>query len=110
MMKYKGYVGHVTYDNEAKIFHGDVVNFDHVVTFQGKNVDELEQAFKDSVNDYLEWCKELNIKPSKPFSGKFMVRLDPDLHKDAYIAAKSSGLSLNAWVAKAIEKESHKSQ
>ena len=65
MMKYKGYIGHVEYDDEAKLFHGDVVGLRDIITFQGKSVDELEQAFKDSVEDYLEWCKERGLEPEK---------------------------------------------
>lgn len=106
MLSYKGYYGHVVYDDEAKIFHGDVINMSkHGITFQGTSVDEIEQAFKESVDDYLQWAKEDGFEPEKPFSGKFMVRLDPTLHRDATIAAKTSGLSLNAWIAKALEKQ-----
>ncbi len=57
-MKYRDYIGHVEYDDEAKIFHGEVVGLKDIITFQGKSVKELEQAFHDSVNDYLAWCKE----------------------------------------------------
>ncbi len=57
MMKYKGYWGEVTFDDEAKIFHGEVIGLKDVITFQGKNVDEIEQAFKDSIDDYLTWCQ-----------------------------------------------------
>lgn len=52
-MKYKGYIGHVEYDDEAKIFHGEVVGLKDIITFQGKSVKELEDAFKDSINNYL---------------------------------------------------------
>jgi predicted HicB family RNase H-like nuclease len=58
-MKYKGYIGHVEYDNEAKIFHGEVIGLKDVITFQGSSVKELEEAFKDSVEDYLAWSKTL---------------------------------------------------
>ncbi len=58
MMKYKGYFGEVTYDDEARIFHGEVMGLKDVITFQGTTVQELEAAFKDSVDDYLAWCKQ----------------------------------------------------
>lgn len=58
-MKYKGYIGHVEYDNEAKIFHGEVIGLKDIITFQGSSVKELEEAFKDSVEDYLAWSKTL---------------------------------------------------
>ena len=52
MMKYMGYIGHVEYDDKAKIFHGEVVALKDVITFQGKCVDKLEHAFKESIDDY----------------------------------------------------------
>ena len=60
-MKYKEYVGQFTYDDEAKLFHGEVIGIKYVITFQGTTIKELEQAFKDSVDDYLEWCKKLDV-------------------------------------------------
>lgn len=69
MMKHKGYTGHVVYDDEANIFHGEVLGIRDVITFQGKTVDELEQAFKDSVQDYLAFCAKRKEEPEKPFCG-----------------------------------------
>ncbi len=77
MMKYKGYTGHVEQDDEAKILHGEVLGIKDVVTFQGTNVDEIEQAFKDSVDDYLAFCKERGEEPDRPFSAKFKPNLRP---------------------------------
>ena len=57
MLTYKGYMGHAEFDDEVEIFHGEVLELHDVVTFQGKNISELEQAFRDSVEDYLEFCK-----------------------------------------------------
>ncbi len=64
-MKYKGYMGQFEYDNEAKIFHGEVAHLRDIITFQGKSIEELEQAFHDSIDDYLFWCKERKEKPEK---------------------------------------------
>lgn len=66
MMKYKGYTGDVEYDDEAKIFHGEVLGIKDVVTFQGTTVNEIEQAFKDSVDDYLAFCAERGEEPDQP--------------------------------------------
>jgi predicted HicB family RNase H-like nuclease len=101
-MNYKGYQGHVNYDDEAKLFHGEVVGLRDVITFQGTSVDELEQAFKDSVDEYLDFCKELGRAPEKPFSGKLMLRLPPEIHERAAFEAKTHGVSLNAWINQAI--------
>lgn len=104
MMTYKGYNGVVQYDDEAKIFHGEVINTRTVITFQGTTVDEIETAFRDSVNDYLDWCKERNKEPEKPFSGRFVLRLSPDLHRKLNLKAKISNTSLNSFIVQTLEK------
>ncbi len=105
MLKHKDYIGHVEFDEEADIFYGEVINTRDVITFQGSTVKALKQAFRDSVDDYLDFCEERGEEPERPFSGKFNVRLDPELHREAYVAAKSKGVSLNAWVSEAIKHE-----
>ena len=105
MMDYKGYIGNVEYDSAAKIFHGDVINTRDVITFQGTTVRELENAFQDSIDDYIEWCSEEGVSPEKPYSGKFNLRLSPQLHREVAIAAKRLDVSINKFVEKAIEDE-----
>ena len=63
MMEYKGYLAQVEFDDEASLFHGEVINIRDVITFQGQSVDELRQAFEDSVEDYLEFCAERGEQP-----------------------------------------------
>lgn len=101
-MKYKGYQGRVVYDDEVKIFHGEIIGLRDVITFQGTSVEELEQAFKDSIDEYLNFCKELKRAPEKPFSGNLMLRLSPELHEQAAFAAQCQGVSLNAWIKQGI--------
>ena len=102
MMKYKGYIGHVEYDDEAKIFHGEVIGLKDIITFQGREVGELEKAFKESIDDYLSWCKERGEKPEKTFSGTFNLRIPPDLHAHLSLQAKSMGTSLNAYITQTL--------
>ena len=104
-MDYKGYIGDVKYDSGAHIFHGEVINTRDVITFQGKSVDELEKAFQDSIDDYLEWCTEDGVEPERPYSGKFNLRISPELHKEIAITAKLLKLSINRFVEKAIQDE-----
>ena len=104
MLKYKGYTGQVEYDDEALIFHGEVLDTRDVITFQGSNVEEIEKAFRDSIDDYLEFCKTRKEEPDKPFSGKFVLRLPPELHHKLYIKASRSGKSLNKWVVDKLMK------
>ena len=104
MMEYKGFIGKVDFDDDAGIFHGEVINTRDVITFQGTTVDEIRQALHDSVEDYLSFCAQLGHEPEKPFTGKLMLRLTPDLHRRAYIAARQAGKSLNAWIADNLDK------
>ena len=102
MMTYKGYIGHVKFDDRADIFHGEIINTRDTITFQGRTVPALKKAFRKSVDDYLAFCRERNEEPDKPFSGKFNLRIDPELHKQVCIAARRDNLSLNQWIDNAI--------
>lgn len=104
LMNYKGYYGQVTYDNEAEIFHGEVIGLKDVITFQGKSVQELNKSFKDSINDYLEWCKERGEKPEKTSSGKIHIRISSDLHAILTNEAAANGLSLNSYIIEKLQK------
>lgn len=103
MMDYKGYLGRVEFDDHAGVFHGEVINTRDVITFEGESVKELQQAFRDSVDDYLEFCKSRGEAPDKPFSGQFVARIPPDLHREVSLAAASVGQSLNAWVTETLQ-------
>ena len=91
------------FDADASIFHGEVINTRDVITFQGQSVDELVAAFHGSVDDYLAFCTERGEQPDKPFSGQFMTRIPPELHREVNIAARVAGKSLNAWVTEQLE-------
>ena len=104
MMEYKGYYAKVEFDVEANVFHGEVLNLRDVITFEGETVNELRRAFKDSVDDYLAFCADRGEEPEKPYSGKFLVRVEPELHKRLSIQARKNGKSLNAWVHDALNK------
>lgn len=103
-MTYKGYEAVVEYDEDAELFHGEVLNLRDVITFQGQSVAELKRAFADSIEDYLAFCKERGEEPEKPYSGQFVVRVEPPLHRALVSAAKRAGVSLNKWVAATLER------
>ena len=104
MLKYKGYTGHAIFDDEAGIFHGEVENTRDVITFQGRSVDELETAFRESIDDYLEWCAERGKSPDKAFSGRLILRMPPPLHRRLATEASRQGKSLNTVVIEKLEK------
>ncbi len=104
-MEHKGYRGTVMlFDDEAGIFHGEVVDTQDVITFQGKTGQEVIKAFKDSVDEYLAFCEEQGREPSKPFSGQFMTRTGPEVHRLCVSASKLQGYkSFNAWVVDTLK-------
>lgn len=103
MMTYKGYGCTVRFDDEADIFHGEVSGLRDVVTFQGRTVDELRSAFRESVDDYLEFCESRGEEPDKPYSGRFLLRLDPSLHRRLVELSAEDGESLNNWIASQLD-------
>ncbi|MFT5836587.1 MAG: putative HicB family RNase H-like nuclease [Candidatus Azotimanducaceae bacterium] len=105
-MEYKGYIGAVQFDEEAEIFHGEVINLRDVITFQADSVEGLKKEFHDSIEDYLDFCKERGEAPEKPFSGKLTLRLQPDLHRKIYIKSRKENKSLNNWITESLEKVS----
>jgi len=103
MMEYKGYIGKVEIDDEAGILHGEVINIRDVITFEGSCVEEIQKAFRESVDDYLAFCAQRGESPEKPFSGKFILRLPTELHRKAYVQAKLEDKSLNGWVTEVLQ-------
>ena len=102
-MNYNGYEAVVELDEEAGIFHGEVINTRDVITFQGKSVKELKQAFEGSVKDYLAFCASRSEEPEKPFSGKLLVRMTPDLHRQIALEARRLGKSLNSYIVDGLK-------
>jgi len=102
MMKYKGYLAQVEFDDEANIFHGEVINTRDVITFQGQSVADLKKAFEDSVEDYLAFCSERGEEPDRPFTGRFTIRLTPDQHKKVIMSAEKAGKNVESWVTEIL--------
>lgn len=104
MLEYKGYTGRVEFDDEAMLFHGEVIGLSDMITFQGTSVEELKEEFRDSIDDYLEFCKERGEEPDKPYSGRFVLRLPTELHRAVDMRARYEGKSLNQWILEVLEK------
>jgi len=101
-MQYKGYRASVEYDDEDKIFFGSILGIRDIVGFHGTSVDELEQAFHESVDHYLEHCRIVGKQPDKEYSGKFVVRVDPKLHRKLAEEAESRHVSLNDLISQKL--------
>jgi predicted HicB family RNase H-like nuclease len=102
-MKYKGYEARVEYDAQDRLFVGHLAGIRDVIGFHGESVDELEAAFRESVDDYVKACRELGQRPNRPASGKMMLRMPPELHASAVRDAELSGQSLNQWATEALK-------
>lgn len=93
---YKGYHGRATLQDD--LFHGELLGVQDVVTFQGRTPAELRKAFRESVDDYLDFCAQRGAEPSKPYSGKFMTRVPPELHRVLSEQADREGKSMNQYM------------
>ncbi len=109
-IEYKGYFGQFRYEDGDDAFHGIVLGLRDVIHFQGTCIAELQESLRDSVEDYLAWCDEEGIAPEKPYTGRFVVRIPPDLHRSISVQAKAQGVSLNQWVADTLSKRALGSQ
>lgn len=101
-MNYKGYVARIDFDERDDVFVGRILGIRAIVSFEGDTVSTLKRAFHLAVNDYLADCDEQGISPEKPASGKLLLRVTPDIHSSALIAAQSAGKSLNQWATEAL--------
>jgi len=101
-MTHRGYQARVEFDADDRIFVGRVVGIRDVVGFHGSTVSELEAAFREAVDGYLAACEAMGQAPDKPFSGRLMLRLAPEVHAQVSRAAEVSGMSVNQWVARTL--------
>ena len=102
ILTYKGYTAKIEFDPDDNILFGNIIGIRDTVGFHGESVAELKQAFHEAVEFYLESCKEAGREPNKPFSGKFVVRIAPELHGELAVAAAKAGKSLNKWVSESL--------
>ena len=103
LMEYKGYLGSVNYNDEDKIFYGRVEYIRSLISYEGHDVESLQNGFHEAVEDYLELARTQNIQPEKSFKGSFNVRTGSELHRRLAIAAKQRGINLNKLVNEALE-------
>jgi predicted HicB family RNase H-like nuclease len=105
MIEYKNFFGTVEYDDNAETFFGTVVNANAILSFRGQSVDELKQSFRDVVDTYLDECAREGIEPEKPYNGKIMLRISPELHRQIARKASETGQSMNRYIENLIVRE-----
>ncbi|MCA9411558.1 MAG: type II toxin-antitoxin system HicB family antitoxin [Candidatus Omnitrophica bacterium] len=104
MMKYKGYLARIEFDDEDRIFVGHLAGIKDIVGFHGSTVDELEKAFHESVDNYLEISERTGRPAETPYSGRLILDVSPDIHAALAIAAHIHGKSLNQWASEVLDK------
>ena len=98
-MTYKGYIGTVEYSEEDDCLFGRIAGIRDIISYEGESVAEIRKAFEEAVDDYLKHCETTGKEPNKPYSGKFVLRIDPALHAKIAAKAMASGKSLNQYAA-----------
>lgn len=103
-MTYKGYLARIEYDARDDIFVGRVLGVRDIISFHASSVSALHEEFGLALDDYLSDCEERGVTPEKPASGKVMLRIRPEVHTAATIAAQKQGKSLNQWADEVFER------
>ncbi|MXX03975.1 MAG: type II toxin-antitoxin system HicB family antitoxin, partial [Gemmatimonadetes bacterium] len=101
-MRYRGYPARIEYSDEDGCFVGRVAGIRDIITFHGESVGEVREAFEEAVEFYLESCDERGETPNKPYSGKLLLRIDPEVHAAVAEAAEVDGVSTNHWVSERL--------
>lgn len=106
-MNHKGYTARIEFDERDNIFVGRVLGLHAMISFHGETVAQLRTEFETSIEEFLSDCKEQGVRPEKPASGKLMLRVPPQVHGAALVAAQAAGKSLNQWATEVLEEASH---
>lgn len=102
LMNVDGYNARIDYDPDSDMFRGEILGLNGGADFYGKNPKELRQEFKKSLAVFLEVCAEKGIEPRRNYSGKFNLRIPPELHERLAIAAQAEGKSINTLAVEAL--------
>ena len=102
-MTYKGYTARVEYDERDAIFVGRILGIRGIISFHGETVAGLKAEFEQAVKEYLADCKREGVSPEKPASGKLLLRVPPEIHGRAMVAAQAAGKSLNQWATEVLQ-------
>lgn len=102
-MSHKGYTARVEYDERDNIFVGRILGIRSIISFHGETVAELRSEFVQAVEEYLADCRKEGVQPEKPASGKLLLRVPPEVHGRALVAAQAAGKSLNQWATEVLQ-------
>lgn len=104
IMTFDGNQAKIEYDAEMDMFRGEILGLNGGADFYGRNPAELRDEFKKSLNVFLAVCQEKGIEPRRHYSGKFNLRISPDLHEQLAIVAQAEGKSINTLAQEALQR------
>lgn len=107
-MTYRGYRARIDFDPDDRIFIGRLAGIQDIAVFHGTTVEELEKAFHETVDHYLEVSERTGRPAQKPYSGKLLLRVDPDVHAALAVAAEVAGTSINQWASSVLSEAAHR--
>lgn len=102
-MTFDNYHAKIEYDPDLDLFRGEILGLNGGADFYGRNPKELRTEFRKSLAVFLEVCKEKDIEPRRHYSGKFNLRIPPELHEQLAIVAQAKGKSINAIAQEALQ-------
>lgn len=101
--EYKGYLGSAEVDVDSGVLVGQLLYIRDTIAYSGKTFAQLKKAFHEAVNDYLKVCAAEGDEPDVPLKGSFNVRVGPERHRKAAIAARKASVTLNEFVCAAVD-------
>ena len=104
LMTQGGFHARIDYDEDTDLFRGEILGLTGGADFYGSSTEELRREFRKSLDVFLEVCREKGIEPRRQFSGKFNLRISPQLHEQLALRAQASDKSLNAFAQEALER------
>ncbi|MEW6667096.1 MAG: type II toxin-antitoxin system HicB family antitoxin [Thermodesulfobacteriota bacterium] len=105
VMEIDGYKAVIKYDPEIGMFRGEFIGLNGGADFYATTVDGLKEEGRKSLNVFLQMCAEDGVNPVREFTGRFNLRIPPELHEKIATLAESSGRSINAWMVEALGNE-----
>ncbi len=103
LLTYKDFFGSIEVSIEDNCLYGQLQYIEDTISYEATSVAELQQAFEETVNDYITTCQELGRPVQRPFQGSLLIPVDPDLHCQIAIQARKERLSLEDFVKKTLE-------
>ena len=106
-MNHRGYTARIEFDERDNIFVGRVLGLRTMISFHGETVKELRKQFAAAIDEFLRDCEQQGVRPEKPASGRILLRIPPEVHGAALVAAQAAGKSLNQWATEVIKGAAH---